>query len=246
MLGQFSEKGRVFIGQLGSFQNAEGFPASMTAIGAFDFGDVDGDGRIDALIGSAHVSASPARIFRGSPAMAVDTVPPRIYRVQQSVDPASPTAIRFAISDNTATDAGPRLGRAYVKLGAAELEATYAGADLFQATLSAAPQTPELAYTACAVDMRGNESCVPVSSGGSAGTSGTGGTANGGVGGTRAAGGGSGASGSAGSAGSALGAEDQATSTDGGCGCRSVRAPRSAMFELFVVAAAIAFVRRRR
>jgi MYXO-CTERM domain-containing protein len=64
-----------------------------------------------------------------------------------------PTTVRFAVSDNAVTDDGPRLSRAFVQVGAAEIEATFMGGDIYRAVI---PPTPETTFNPCAVDLAGN------------------------------------------------------------------------------------------
>lgn len=207
----------------------------------FEFGDLNGDGRLDCVTGQGESGSFVDRLYLGTPAATVDTQPPRIITVEQpgsTVGAGATPVLRYAVSDNTTTDEGPRLSKAFarvtVETTTTEVAATFMGGDLFRVALPAqnemgAVVTVEL----CATDRRDNEGCsAPLmytiegttvsstsSSNGSGGSGGAGGGAGGsgggGGGGNGGSGTGAGASGSNGSgAAGPFEIED-----DSGCGC---------------------------
>jgi MYXO-CTERM domain-containing protein len=215
----------------GKFTHIGGFPAQGDPTLWLDFGDVNGDGKLDAVTGQGedpNISTRVNRVYLGSTLAPVDGTPPKIILTET---PASGNAVRFAVSDGVVSDTGPRLKRAFLKLSApaaAEIDARYLGADLFRGVIDNQPAGTSVTFTACAVDREDNEGCgQPVtfttSGGGSGGAGGTAGSASGGsAGGGNASGsggtgtGGTGGTGTGGSAGNSF----APASDDGGCGCR--------------------------
>ena len=190
----------------------------------FDFGDLNGDGRLDVVTAQGEGTAKLNRVYLGTDKVPVDAVAPKIRGVQ---DIAPPTAadeppVRFAVSDSATTDIGPRLKKAYVKVTApttAEAPAMFVGGDLFRAVLPAAPDGAIVTFQACAVDLRDNEGCSDPVMYAVKGTGGTGGTGGGGTGG--ATGGTGTMTGGNGGGGASGGGETGGTTggDDGGCGC---------------------------
>jgi hypothetical protein len=119
-----------------------------------EFGDLNGDGRLDALSAQGEGNPQLERIYFGGDGVAVDTVAPRIIAVEAVTPSATDSVVvRFAVSDNAVTDEGPRLSRAYLLVGAMEVPARFMGGDLYRAVI---PPTSETTFTACAVDWAGN------------------------------------------------------------------------------------------
>ena len=196
----------------------------------FDFGDLNGDGRLDVSTAQGEGNPKLERVYLGSDKVPVDTVAPKIRAVEAVGSPgaADKPVVRFAVSDNATTDTGPRLKKAYVKItapAAAEVTATFMGGDLFRAVLPAQSDGALVTFQACATDRQNNDGCSEPKTytvtgtgtgGGGAGGSGTGGTATGGAG-TGGATGGSG--GAAGGAGGSTGTGGFQIEDKGGCGC---------------------------
>ncbi|MBC7973714.1 MAG: VCBS repeat-containing protein, partial [Myxococcales bacterium] len=81
-----------------------------------EMGDVDGDGRLDIVTGAGE-SASVDSFYLGAEAQLVDATGPGFRAVEQLDGVALDTAVilHFAVTDNTVTDEGPRLDRAFVR-----------------------------------------------------------------------------------------------------------------------------------
>ncbi|PKN49678.1 MAG: hypothetical protein CVU63_01465, partial [Deltaproteobacteria bacterium HGW-Deltaproteobacteria-20] len=77
-----------------------------------EFGDLNGDDRLDLVTGQGECSSSD-EVYLGNGSMPVDTTPPTIILVEQvgSVQAGAMPVVRFAVSDSTVTDEGPRLSR---------------------------------------------------------------------------------------------------------------------------------------
>ncbi|MFT3776390.1 MAG: VCBS repeat-containing protein [Minicystis sp.] len=170
-----------------------GFPQISDSTLWFDFGDVNGDGRIDVATAQGE-SSFPDRLYVGT-TTPVDTVAPKLRAVQAvtgSVTTTTTPIVHFAVSDNATTDEGPRLLKAWVRVstpsGMVDVTATFMGGDMFRAVLPAQSQSGvTVSYEACAKDRQGNQGCSPTqtyvvdpgsssSSTSSSSTSGTGGS----------------------------------------------------------------------
>lgn len=131
-----------------------------------EFGDLDGDGRLDLVTGQGEGTTAD-RVYFGTASQAIDETPPAFRAVETFavVEADREVVLHFAVTDNAVTDGGPRLSRAYVLFSAGggdqgSIEASFMGGDLFRAVLPALPEgTPGTAQP-CAVDRRGNEGCA--------------------------------------------------------------------------------------
>ena len=219
----------------------------------FDFGDLDGDGRLDAVTGQGE-STFLDRVYLGTALAPVDVRPPGFRAVQQVaalVAAGSKQVVRFAVFDNATTDTGPRLQKAYVKMttsgggAAVELPAKFMGGDLFRAELPSQSPGTIVTYEACAKDQRGNVGCAKAKTFAIEGGGSDGGTDGGGLPGID---GGS----SSGSSGPGLtpdaGDGSSGSSSSGGCGCDVPPTSGDALSALSVIAlgAVVASRRRRR
>jgi MYXO-CTERM domain-containing protein len=170
-----------------------------------EFGDLNGDGRLDAFTAQGEGNLQLERVYLGTASVAADTRPPAIFAIEPvAPSPSAETVVRFAVADNAVTDEGPRLRRAWIQVGDQQVDARFMGGDLYRAVI---PATSATLFTACATDWAGNT--TPGCSGGS-GTGGGGGA------------GGSGPTGSGGGTGAAGGSENPAgpqVDDSGGCGC---------------------------
>jgi hypothetical protein len=131
----------------------------------FDFGDLDGDGKLDAVTAQGETDWLD-RVYRGTPAAPADSRAP-VFRAVSTVTGATSAdrpSVRFAVVDSAVTDTGPRVKRAFVRVttpaGTAEVAARFVGGDLFQATLDANPPGSDVTYAACATDRLGNTGCA--------------------------------------------------------------------------------------
>jgi len=161
-VGALSTKERLFqndgTGHFTAVANAFDGPTNSTLW--MEFGDLNGDGRLDLFTAQGEGGSGIERIYFGSAGISVDTRAPTIVAVEEvAVSPGA--VVRFAVSDSSTTDQGPRLKRAYLKLGTDEVDATFMGGDLFRAVMPAASATT---YQVCAVDLRDNEACADAGS----------------------------------------------------------------------------------
>lgn len=128
-----------------------------------EFGDLDGDGRLDLVTGQGECSSSD-EVYLGNMLVPVDSTAPIIRATEELsvVEPGQEAIVRFGVSDRSVTDEGPRLSRAFVVLdpGGAEtiIDAGFMGGDLFRAVLPAA-DAGSVTYQACAEDPSGNIGC---------------------------------------------------------------------------------------
>ncbi|TKC98514.1 FG-GAP repeat domain-containing protein [Polyangium fumosum] len=208
---------------------ANTFPTVQDPTLGLDLGDVNGDGILDAITAQGEGSEYLDRLYFGVAPQPVDTLPPVIRSVEAlpSGMPGGERVVRFAVSDASTTDTGPRLKKAFVELedaGGAAL-AHFIGGDLFRATF-VAPADATVVYRACAEDRQGNKACsAPLSfttGSGSSSSSGSGGAGgNGGAGGSGGSGGAGGSGGGAGGMGGVGGGDNPGPviDDDGGCGC---------------------------
>ena len=197
------------------------FPIVDDATLWFDFGDLNGDGRLDVVTAQGE-SSTLEHAYLGNTNAPIDVRPPALLAVEQAqdVEPGATNVVRFAVSDTTTTDEGPRLERAYVTVTTstnADSPAQFMGGDLFRATLPAQTAPGVVTYTACAIDRRGNSACSApltylVGDGGASGTSGSGSSAGSGM-----------TNGSGGSTGAVSQGEsdDGVLDQDNGCGCEA-------------------------
>ncbi len=209
-----------------------GFPAVNDGTLWFDFGDIDGDGRLDCITAQGE-SSSLDRLYVGVAPAPVDTLPPHFRAVegmQATYTTEDVPVFHFAVSDNAVTDEGPRLSKAYVKLSVSgaptEVRAKFMGGDLFRVALPSLPGGSTVDVTPCAVDRRGNEQCAPimtytVTGSTSTTTSTTTTSASSGVGGgsSTASTGSTGVGGDSSSEVGAGGSDEPFTVDDSGCGC---------------------------
>lgn len=142
------------------------FPAIQDSTLWMELGDLDGDGRLDAVTGQGESGSFLDRVYLSAPEAPVDTTPPKIISVEQAgaAQVGDAPVVRFAVSDATVTDEGPRLARAWVKVTrgtvTTEAPATFMGGDLFRAQLGAETAGGMVSYQACARDPHGNEACA--------------------------------------------------------------------------------------
>ncbi|MBK8715013.1 MAG: VCBS repeat-containing protein [Deltaproteobacteria bacterium] len=129
-----------------------------------EFGDLNGDGRIDLVTGQGECSSSD-EVYFANDGVPVDSTNPVIRSVEAppaAVSADTEVVVRYAVSDRTVTDEGPRLARAYAVVdpsgAATEIDATAMGGDLFRVTIPAQP-TGTVVYTLCAEDPSGNVGC---------------------------------------------------------------------------------------
>ncbi|MFO0616861.1 MAG: VCBS repeat-containing protein [Polyangiaceae bacterium] len=222
---------------------ASAFPGIGDPTLWMDFGDLDGDGRLDAVTAQGEGVPKDEQVYFGNANVAIDTRAPKIIAQSATMTSAAEQIVRFRISDNAVTDVGPRLQRAWLKVGLNEIDAKFVGGDVFRAVIPAgAAGTP---IVACATDRQGNtnaecggENPASTSSSASTGASMT----------TTGASMSTGSTTGSTSSGSGGGGGNGAGDSGGGCGC--VVASTDETRELFGLAiavsgAAIVVARRR-
>jgi hypothetical protein len=212
---------RVLENDGGTFSYTAGlFPASANDNSLWlDFGDLNNDGRLDAVTGQGE-PAAPNKVFLANTTMPVDAMAPRIIAVEQvsALTAAATPVLHYAVSDGVVSEMGPRLQQAFVTVTTdmdVQVDASYAGGDLYRAVLPANAEGVMVTYVACAVDLRGNQGCSqPQSYTVGESPSGAGGGGGMGAGGATSTGAGASTSGAGGA-----GADDDGDD-DGGCGCK--------------------------
>jgi hypothetical protein len=135
------------------------FPTVGDATLGLDVGDLDGDGRLDAVSAQGETGSYLNRLYLGGLTQQPDSQPPRIRAIEQAPREAGGKLwLRFAVADRATSDVGPRLAEARVEVrGGPTVAARFVGGDLFLAELPIAGRTLEARV--CAVDMSGLETC---------------------------------------------------------------------------------------
>ena len=238
--------------------NPDAFPTVKDPTLWFEFGDLNGDGRLDVVTGQGEGSPQLNRVYIGTANAPVDIVSPTLRAVEQApttVMAGTEVVLRFGVSDNATTDEGPRLKDVFVQMTTVNatseiIPARFMGGDLYRAVLPAQSMAGEVSYAACAVDRQGNKGCSPTSTyiveGGSSGNGGAGG-----AGGSMGPGGGGAGGEGPGSGGGATGtggASDFELDENEGCGCSLPGSSEGSVKTAAGVLAALAMysLRRRR
>lgn len=252
MIASLSNDERVLVNDgTGHFTLADGaFPTVGDSTLGLDLGDVNGDGILDAITAQGELGNFLNHLYLGISPQPVDGRPP-VFRAVEALPsglPGGARVVRFAVSDASTTDMGPRLTKAFVEIEAAGgvAEAHFIGGDLFRAMFSA-PSDATVRYRACATDRRENQACSAWSLFTTVGGSGSGG--EGGAAGSSGAGGAGGTNPAAGGAGGASGGgggKPDLVLDDGGCGCKVMgHADTSETQFLMLVFGAVGIVARR-
>ena len=230
-----------------------GFPTNSGDCSLWaDYGDLDGDGRLEAVTGQGECSGSNVnKVYPGSASQPVDTTPPVITAVEtvDVPDAGQDLVIRYAVSDRYVSDSGPRLSSAYANVSvdggaATAAEATFMGGDLFRVVIPSEADGAMVSVELCAEDRQGNVGCSqPLGYVVGDPSSGVGGGGAGGSGGVGGAGtGGSGATSGAGGSGDGFSVDE-----DDGCGCTVPGGDsRTGALALLGLGLGIAVMRRRR
>jgi MYXO-CTERM domain-containing protein len=145
---------------------AGAFPAVSDSTLWFDFGDVNGDGRIDCATAQGE-SSFLDRLYVGTATAPVDILAPTFRSVESVSGPVAASAtpiVRFAVVDNATTDEGPRLRKAWIQVTVGgvktDVAATFSGGDIYRAVLPAqSAGSVMVSYAACAKDWQGNQGC---------------------------------------------------------------------------------------
>lgn len=129
-----------------------------------EFGDVNGDGRIDLVTGQGE-GATIDQLYLASRGVPVDDSAPTFRAIESVEAEVGPVVLRVAIADRDVSDMGPRLSSVSASLtgdGTDEMvAATFMGGDLFRVEF---PEVAQGSYTidVCATDVAGNEGCEQV------------------------------------------------------------------------------------
>ena len=143
------------------------FPADNDCTLWGEFGDIDGDGRIDLVTGQGECS-SVDEVDLATDGIPVDDRAPVIIAIEAvpSQDFGEAPAVRFAVSDRTVTDEGARLDAAYAlipnkdpKAKPTVIDAMFMGGDLYRVQFPAQETEGTVTFQVCAEDRHGNVAC---------------------------------------------------------------------------------------
>src|SRR5918994_268948 len=132
---------------------------------SIELGDLDGDAVLDAVTAQGESLPQLNRVYQGVARGSSDRRPPVLrYGPVATSGQAAPIVVIFALSDNTTTDGGPRLGLEGAVIewqgegeAPARVAATFLGGDLFRAVLPPEADGQGLMVRVAAVDQAGNE-----------------------------------------------------------------------------------------
>jgi len=231
----------------GHFTNVGGFPPIGDSTLWLDAGDLDGDGRLDAVTGQGESGNLRNRVYLGIADNPVDDRKPSVFfgPLPMTVEAGPTFEVRFRVADRVLVDAGPRV-KAELRVavdGAAPkvLPARFVGGDLFQAAFVGEAGS-SIVIEACATDMHGNTGCSAKATLQGAGSA-VAATASAGGGGDAGAGGATATASGAGG-GTSQGGDTPATD---GCSCRTGAAlPKPWGYTGLLFALFVALMRRRR
>jgi hypothetical protein len=130
-----------------------------------EFGDLNGDQRIDLVTAQGESGATfQNRVYFANSLVPIDDREPVIRGIEaiESLKAGEERMVRFAVSDRSVTDGGPRLKGVFVRVIKGNQEtnfpATFMGGDLFRGVI---PKQAEgtVAYSVCAMDRVDNLGC---------------------------------------------------------------------------------------
>ncbi len=161
-IASLSSVERVLLNSAGAFAaELDAFSNVSDSTLWFDFGDLDGDGRLDVVTAQGESGSFLDRVYFGTAAVPADSTAPSV-RAMEQID-ESATRVRFALVDAAVTDGGPRIEEAHVELSGAasgNVPARWIGGDLFLTDpLPAFTNPGTVTYRACATDLAGNAAC---------------------------------------------------------------------------------------
>ena len=130
-----------------------------------DFGDLDGDGKLDAVTAQGEGNPERNLVYMGSAEAVVDTVGPTV-RAQETLEAfigsGEEILARFAMRDAFVSDSGARLRRAFARVnsdtGEEEYPAMFMGGDLYRVVIPG-QQDGVLNISFCGEDWAGNIGC---------------------------------------------------------------------------------------
>jgi MYXO-CTERM domain-containing protein len=130
-----------------------------------DFGDFDGDGKLDAATGQGEGNPERNLVYMGSAEAVADTLAPSV-RAQETLEAfigsGDSITARFAMRDAFVSDSGARLRRAFARVnsdtGEEEFAAMFMGGDLYRVVIPG-QQDGVLNISFCGEDWAGNIGC---------------------------------------------------------------------------------------
>ncbi|NVB37048.1 VCBS repeat-containing protein [Pseudenhygromyxa sp. WMMC2535] len=143
---------------------ADTFPPPTDCTLWGEFGDLDGDARVDLVTAQGECSSSN-EVYLAGDEVPVDSRAPVIVATEglPVEPPAEGPTLRFAVADRTLSDEGPRLARAYAVIDpegvSEEFPAWYMGGDLYRVVLPTVGEGEEVVFELCAEDRAGNIGC---------------------------------------------------------------------------------------
>ncbi len=140
----------------------DAFPPVTDATLGLDLGDLDGDGRLDAITAQGENLPFLNRLYLATTAQAVDTQAPRVRAIDTTAEPvASGVMIRFALSDRATSDVAVHLRNVHLEIaGVGDVPVHPMGGDLYRAVVTGT-LPPSLEVTVIATDAHGNTSNTP-------------------------------------------------------------------------------------
>jgi hypothetical protein len=150
----------------------DAFPTLGDPSLSMELGDLDGDAVLDAVTAQGESLPQLNRVYQGIAPAPSDQRPPVLRHGPVLTSTSEePTVVIFALSDNAATDGGPRLGPdgAFIEWqvegeAPARIAANFLGGDLFRAILPPEAEGADLMVSVGAVDQAGNELRTPFTS----------------------------------------------------------------------------------
>ena len=149
----------------GNFTFLDGtFPGPTDCTLWGEMGDLDGDGRFDLVTAQGECGNTIEQVYMANKMVPEDSTAPNIMSIEDpgTVPEGVEPVVRFAVSDRTVTDEGPRLDRAFAVVDpdgdATPIDAWYMGGDMYRVVLPGADVGP-VAFQICAEDRNANLGC---------------------------------------------------------------------------------------
>jgi hypothetical protein len=137
----------------------DAFPPVEDSTLGLDLGDLDGDGRLDAITAQGENPPFLNRLYLATAAQAVDTRAPHLRAIVSTLEPGG--VIRFALTDRTTSDVRLHVQDVHLEVeGLGDVPARPMGGDLYRAVVTGTLPA-SLAVTVVATDAHGNTSSTP-------------------------------------------------------------------------------------